>query len=598
MRRLLTEMQPDRLEDLIAANALYRPGPMDLIPDYNARKNGEQQVPASHPIVEKFTRDTYGIMVYQEQVMQIVHELGGIPLRQAYTLIKAISKKKEKVINANRAAFIAGAGERGLDESKADELFELILKFAGYGFNKSHSTGYAIVAYQTALLKTYFPNQYMAAFLTYESQAQKVEDWIKYKDDCRRTRFLNGKVGVEIMPPDINVSDEDFTVVFDEDEPRDAVHGHVRFGLRALKGAGDKAIRAIVAERKANGPFTSLYDFAERVPPGMVNKATIEALICCGAFDSVHGQSSRASMVASINDAVSAGQSVARDRAAGQGGLFGAEDAPAAEAALEPSLVRAPAWDDLETLAKEKEVLGFYVSSHPLDQWSREIATFATASTDEAAAMRQDACAIVGALIKQVRPVVTRKGDRMAIMTIEDAGGSMDAVLFPRTYAEQSQNLMKDAVAFIAGKVDLQRGDPQLIVERVIPAERAAQQLASGVEITIDAVRENGSLDSLLHQLRGVLSRPAFGPVGGGEAASPAPVSLRIRTRLSPSAGSTEARPTHMVTLKPRGLLLAPTPAAIEEIEHVVGRGAVAITGGLPGWLSERSEHRRRRAGA
>lgn len=173
MRRLLLDMRPDRLEDLIAANALFRPGPMDLIPDYNARKHGQQAVPKVHPIVDKFTEPTYGVMVYQEQVMQIVHELGGIPLRQAYTLIKAISKKKEKVINANRPTFIEGAGTKGLDKKSAEELFELILKFAGYGFNKSHSTGYAIVAYQTAYLKAYFPAQYMAAFLSFESQRRR-----------------------------------------------------------------------------------------------------------------------------------------------------------------------------------------------------------------------------------------------------------------------------------------------------------------------------------------------------------------------------------------------------------------------------------------
>ncbi len=594
MRRLLTEMQPDRLEDLIAANALYRPGPMDLIPDYNARKHGAQPVPQVHPIVDKFTKDTYGIMVYQEQVMQIVHELGGIPLRQAYTLIKAISKKKEKVINANRAAFIDGAGDKGLDAKAAADLFDLILKFAGYGFNKSHSTGYAIVAYQTALLKTYFPNQYMAAFLTFESQAQKVEDWIKYKDDCRRTRFLNGKVGVEIKPPDINLSDADFTVVFDDDEPNDAHHGHVRFGLRALKGAGDKAIRAIVAERKATGPFKSLYDFAERVPPGTVNKATIEALVCCGAFDSVHGQDARASMVASIDAAVSAGQAVARDRAAGQGGLFGAaDDAPNADQAPEPALSRAPTWDELETLAKEKDVLGFYVSSHPLDQWAREIETFATASTDQAAAMRQDACVVIGALVKQVRPVVTKKGDRMAIMTIEDAAGTMDAVLFPRTYADQSQHLVKDEVAFIAGKVDLQRGDPQIIVERIVPANRAAQHLASAVEITIDAAAANGSLDNLLHQLRGVLTRPAFG--ANTDAALRAPVSIRLRTTIPATAATASAAKPHDVLLKPRDCTLCPTPNAIAEIEHVVGPRCVSISGGLPNWLTERANGAGRR---
>jgi DNA polymerase-3 subunit alpha len=193
MRRLLMEMKPDRLEDLIAANALFRPGPMDLIPDYNRRKHGQAPVPKVHEIVDRFTAETYGVMVYQEQVMQIVHELGGIPLRAAYSLIKAISKKKEKIIEAERPKFVEGAGTKGLTADKAQELFELILKFAGYGFNKSHSTGYAIVAYQTAYLKTYFPAPYMAAFLSFESQAQKVADWLPYLEDCKRTRVIDPK---------------------------------------------------------------------------------------------------------------------------------------------------------------------------------------------------------------------------------------------------------------------------------------------------------------------------------------------------------------------------------------------------------------------
>ncbi|NBQ13397.1 MAG: DNA polymerase III subunit alpha [Proteobacteria bacterium] len=247
MRRLLSDMQPDRLEDLIAANALFRPGPMSLIPDYNARKHGKQPVPAVHEAVDPLLAETYGIMVYQEQVMQVLHLLGGIALRQAYTVIKAISKKNEKLINSTREEFVTGAGTRGVDARRAGELFDLIVKFAGYGFNKSHSTGYAIVAYQTAYLKTWFPNHFMAAVLTFESQAQKVEDWAVYLDECRRTVFPDSAdarphVGVEVRPPDVNLSDADFSVVYADGEPHDGVHGHVRFGLKAIKGSGENAI--------------------------------------------------------------------------------------------------------------------------------------------------------------------------------------------------------------------------------------------------------------------------------------------------------------------------------------------------------------------
>ncbi len=600
MRRLLTEMKPDRLEDLIAANALYRPGPMDLIPDYNERKHGLKDVPSVHPIVDKFTRDTYGVMVYQEQVMQIVHELGGVPLRQAYTLIKAISKKKEKVIDQNRAAFIEGAEGHGLSKGAAEELFGLILKFAGYGFNKSHSTGYAIVAYQTALLKTYFPNQYMAAFLTYESQAQKVEDWIKYKDDCRRTRFVNGRVGVEVKPPDINLSGEDFTVVFEEGEACVSTNGHVRFGLRALKGAGDKAIRAIVEERERGGAYGSLHEFCERVPPGTVNKATIEALVCCGAFDSVHGVENRAAMVATIEDAVRAGQSLARDRAAGQGALFGGGgdeeavggggDGAGSGSGGAVSLARARAWDELETLRREKEVLGFYVSSHPLEQWGWQLERFGTESVEGVAACAQDAPVVVGALVKQVRPVTTKKGERMAIVTLEDERATVDAVLFPRTFGEESKHLMKDEVVFVAGRVDHKRGSGQIIVERVIPAELATERLTSALEIVVDTcpggVSLNGEVEPMLQQLKGVLGRPAYGADRSG--CVRVPVSLRV-------VAAVEGDGVCEVGLRCRGLEVYATGQLLAEVEELLGAGSVRPVGGVPAWLREREDRRGRR---
>jgi len=573
MRRLLVEMRPDRLEDLIAANALFRPGPMDLIPAYNKRKHKTEEVPKVHPIVDRFTAETYGVMVYQEQVMQIVHELGGIPLRAAYSLIKAISKKKHKVIDAERERFIAGAQQKGLDKRGAEELFDMILKFAGYGFNKSHSTGYAIVAYQTAWLKTYFPNQYMAAFLTYESKAQKVEDWIRYKDDCRRTLFTSGKVGVDIHPPDLNKSDTDFTVVFDEGEPRDAQHGHVRFGLGALKGAGEKAVEAIVAERKKTGAYRGLFDFCERVPPGTVNKATIEALITCGAFDSVHGREQRAAMVATIDSAVSAGQEAAKDRAAGQTALFGGPSLGPAkhEPRPEPPLARAKPWDTGEMLAKEKEVLGFYVSSHPLDQHRAAIETFANTDTVTLKSLTQDSRVIVGGLVKSVRPIVTRNGksagSRMAIVTFEDQQGTIDAVLFSETYGQFGAHLVTDSVAFLTGKVDHSRGDPQVIVERVIPVDRAGAYLATGVELEVRDDGTSGAAKGALDTVAGLIrSFPS-----GDHGAVSVPIRLVIRTGgqrydLSCNGGS-------MVT---------PTGELVAQLRRVLGERNVRVKGGRP----------------
>jgi len=576
MRRLLVEMKPDRLEDLIAANALFRPGPMDLIPDYNKRKHGAEQIPTVHPIVDRLTRETYGVMVYQEQVMQICHELGGVPLREAYTLIKAISKKKQSVIDAMRPKFVEGAGERGLDAKQAGELFDLILKFAGYGFNKSHSTAYAIIAYQTAFLKTHFPNQYMAAFLTYESGALKIEDWIKYLDDCRKTRFPDGKVGVEVSPPDVNLSKADFSVVFREGEPRDNLHGHVRFGLRALKGAGAKAIDAIVNEREQRGAFKSLFDFCERVgrcAPGAVNKATIEALVCSGSFDSLHDKDKRAAMVDAIESAVAAGASLARDLAAGQNALFGADALAEPE---EPPLPGTKPWDEIETLAREKSALGFYVSSHPLEQWRSAIGSYSTTDCAALRDLKQNTRVALGCMVKSIRTVLTKRSEKMAIVTVEDTLGAIDAVLFPEAYAATlaalGDRFASDAIVFLVGNVDHARGDPQLIVDDVIAPEDAHNRLATGVEIRLDEFVLNGSGEATLNALSRLVE----------SAAAPASdARTNGATRTLPITLVIDARGRRVV-LESQRRRIPPTPEVLDSLTGAMGEGNVRIVGGPP----------------
>ena len=526
MRKLLRSMAPDRLEDLIAANALYRPGPMALIPTYNDRKHGREEVPKVHPIVDKFTAETYGIMIYQEQVMQIVHELGGIPLRAAYGLIKAISKKKEKVINAQKAKFIEGAQSQGLAKKKAIELFDLILKFAGYGFNKSHSTGYAIVAYQTAYLKTYFPAQYMAAVLTFESE--NTEKVVKYIDECRRIPFPDGHLGVDVRAPEINTSGVGFTPVFAEGEPRDANHGHIRFGLSAVKGVGGKAIQGIIDERKEDGPFDSLYDFCERVPLGAVNRSTIDALIKCGAFDRVHGVEARAALMEALDGAIKSGQKAAADRASGQTNLFGmfagqpaegSEPADNGAGAVEKEveLPDVPPWTTNEALKEEKKVLGFYVSSHPLDQYSRELESFSTAKGDELLSLPSGSEVIVGGLITGVRKRITQRGrsagQPMAILEFEDPTGPIDAVAFSETYARVSSLLEEDRVVFLKGKLQQRDASASILIDRVIPVERVAEELTSNVRIVLgesaELTHQNGAFRDKLVRLREYLLNSA-----------------------------------------------------------------------------------------
>jgi DNA polymerase-3 subunit alpha len=517
MRKLLAQMQPDRLEDLIAANALFRPGPMDLIPDYCARKHGRQAVPAAHPIVEKHTRETYGIMVYQEQVMQIVHELGDIPLRRAYTLIKAISKKKHEVINAERSRFIEGARARGVSEVEARQLFELILKFAGYGFNKSHSTGYAIVAYQTAWLKTYFPNQYMAALLTFESAARKVEEWVAYLEDCRQTHFPDSTPrrphrGVEVRPPDINRSASAFSVVFDEGEPRDNLHGHVRFGLSAIRGIGAATIESIIREREARGPFASIFDFAERVSGRTATRAVVESLVKCGAFDGLHSIERRAAVFASIDQALAAGAAAAEDRRCGQLSMFGGAEAaapPAPGAAPPPRpLPSAPPWDRLTLLQYEKEALGFHLSGHPLDEHAALLEAFCDATTATVGGAAHDGPVTLGGILSSVRLRTAKRGptsgQRMAIVTLTDRSGSLEAVVFPAAFARCGGHLQEGAMVVLAGKVDRsQAGEPQVVVDQVIPLSQVAQQLAGTIEI--DLCEEEGELTHQMQLVAGLL---------------------------------------------------------------------------------------------
>src|SRR5688572_23155891 len=348
MQDLLMKMQPDRLEDLIAANALYRPGPMELIPLYCNRKHGREPVPGVHPIMDAILKETYGIMVYQEQVMQIFNQLGGIELSNAYKLIKAISKKTVDVIAKFQPAFIEGTMAKGVSRDKAEEIFDLILKFGGYGFNKSHSTRYAIVAFQTAYMKVYHPVEYMAALLTYEMGS--TEKVVEYIEECRRLTLPNGNKGVKVLPPDVNISDKDFTPVYEEMEARAGTkarrhggakgerkkEGLIRFGVSAVRGVGEKAVEGIIEQRQAKGEFRSLYDFAERVDLRMVTRATTEALVKCGAFSSL--KANRAQLLQVLDAAVETGQRSQQDKRSGQMSIFGGPSPASSSSGMTPPL--------------------------------------------------------------------------------------------------------------------------------------------------------------------------------------------------------------------------------------------------------------------
>ncbi len=509
MRNLLLKMKPDRLEDLVAANALFRPGPMALIDDYCDRKHGRKIVPKVHEIVDRFTADTHGIMVYQEQVMQIAHELGGIPLREAYSLIKAISKKKHETINAARTRFVAGAGERGLEKRKAEELFDLILRFAGYGFNKSHSVGYSILAFQTAFMKSRFPIQYMAAVLTYESD--HTDKLALYLDECKRVRLPDGNQGIEVLPPDVNTSGHRFQVVFHEGEERVPENGHVRFGLDAVKGVGEKAVEGMLEARREGGPFTSLFDFCERVPLQLVNRSTIEALIKAGAFDSVHGSEKRSALVEVLDAAMCSGQQAAADRESGQSSLFGGPDPGQGDSAKDTvTLPQVEPWSSREQLQHEKAALGFFVSRHPLDEHRDTLMRFSNVSSVELDRVDSEADVTLGAMISSLRTLRTKKGrnpgQKMAMLTLQDAVGRVDGVVFADNFATLESKLEEDGIYFFRGKVDRRREEPSLVVESAIPLDLGPIQLTDRVRIRLDGDFGGGSeLQDELVKLRELL---------------------------------------------------------------------------------------------
>ncbi len=593
MKRLLVEMKPDRLEDLIAANALFRPGPMDLIPDYNRRKHGTEDVPVIHPIITQYTGETYGVMVYQEQVMQIVHGLGGIPLRAAYSLIKAISKKKEKIIEAERPRFIEGSFKQGLTKDKANELFEMILKFAGYGFNKSHSTGYAIVAYQTAYLKTFFPAHYMAAFLSFESASSAASEWTPYLEDVRKTRVLNPltgaviKTGIEVKPPDVNLSESQFAVVYPEGEEPRADSGHIRFGLSAIKGTSDKAVAALIQDRgsyAARKPFSSLFDFCERVLArgNILNKTTVESLIKAGAFDSVHGRDNRSSMIATGEAALSSAQKAARDKAAGQNALFGLGGGGGGGAAKnsETSLTRTEKWSEQETLAKEKEVLGFYVSSHPLDRWRFWTDVFASTDTAKLKDLPADTRVVIGGMVSANRTIVTKRGasagQKMAILTIEDQHGTVEAVLFTDNYLKFGHLATSDATLFILGRIDRQRGDPQIVIERLVPIDGVP--FTSGrLRVFFDERRHNGASNEALTAFASAAGYPQG--LSTIEAKPGAPTDTPVAAFPMDLVIVGE---TNVVLLEPdRRVRINMEPLRLKQLTDILGSSCLKVIGGV-----------------
>jgi DNA polymerase-3 subunit alpha len=533
LRDILRKLKPTVFEDVIALVALYRPGPLGsgMIDDFIQRKHGKAKVEYLLPELEPILKETYGIIVYQEQVMQIASTIAGFSLGNADLLRRAMGKKKPEVMAEQREAFLKGAIEHGFDQKKAEELFELMAYFAGYGFNKSHSAAYALIAYWTAYLKTHYPRAYMAALLT--SEVQNTDKVIRYINESR-------EMGISILSPDVNDSYRDFRVV---GEP-------IRFGLAAVKNVGDNAIEAIIAAREEGGPFSSLFEFCQRVNLKIVNRRVIESLIKCGAFDTT-GET-RAQMMACLEEYLESGQKRQRDREDGQISMFD-EIEEAIQPLYQPSLPGVPEWEESQLLAAEKEVIGFYITGHPLTRYERQLRLYALANTQTLGEFQDGEKVSLGGMVFKTRLQTTRKGDRMAFVTIEDVQGQVDVIVFPEVYKEFGAALeLTDQPVLVRGIIDWGEDSPKIIADRIVSLAEAAERLSPQVHINLHTL---GLTHDTLGQLKGILQASPGG----------SPVYLHL---LFPDE-------REVVLLSEERLQVAPSEALVQDIESLFGQEVV-----------------------
>jgi len=467
MREFLKKLKPTELEDLIAMNALYRPGPMNNINDYIDRKHGKKKIKYPHPDLEAILKETHGIIVYQEQVMQIANTIAGFSMADADIMRRAMGKKIAKLMQEMSQKFIEGAIGRGIPKSKAIEIMDLIEKFAQYGFNKSHSTAYSIIAYQTAWLKTYYPAEFMSANLTSEmSNSDRVVILI---NECR-------KLGIDVNAPDINVSDVEFNPINDKT---------ITFGLNAVKNVGTKTAEKIIEERENDGKFTDIFELCSRVDLHSLNKKVLESLVKSGAMDSLDG--TRAQMFASIDSAIKYGQQRQSDKHSDQVGLFEASEAIVNQVVVKPPLPDVDEWSEQESLDMEKELLGLYLSGHPLLKHADDLEEFSNFDFTEHVAIRSLEKIQIGGIIRDLRQHYDRKNNQMAFFNLDCLGGQAEILAFSDTY-ERYRNLIEDnKIVFIQGKPTDRSdfADLKLIADHIVPLENARELLSRRVNIRL-----------------------------------------------------------------------------------------------------------------
>jgi DNA polymerase III subunit alpha len=478
MRDILRRYQPTRLEDLTALNALYRPGPIQggMIDDFIARKHGKKKVAYDLPELEEILSETWGVILYQEQVMQIANRLAGFSLGDADLLRRAMGKKKHEEMAAQREKFLAGCLARKIPAKKAERIFDLMAEFAGYGFNKSHSCAYALLAYQTAYLKTHFPVEFMAAMLS--SETGNTEKVVKYINEARG-------MGITVLPPDVNSSDVEFTPTGDQ----------IRFGLRAIKNVGENTVKGILQARESLGRFTTVFEFCESVDVRLLNKRVIESLVRSGAMDGLGAH--RAQMMAAIDRAMDRAQKLQRARESGQHGLFGGGSSPAAPQQSEV-LPQVEEWAEHELLAAEYSTLGFYISGHPLDKYAGRLKDLAAVELSTIEGRRNGEDIVVAGIIVQTRPMRSRRGARWAILTLQDRTGVIDSLVFPEAFQKLEPLLKAATPLLVKARVAVEDVGTRLIVSDARVLDQVTDRPPSLLRVRVDLNALNtGALDRL-----------------------------------------------------------------------------------------------------
>lgn len=479
MRDLLKKLKPQSVNEIMALNALFRPGPMQFIDEFIKRKHGEIPIKYEHPLMEDILKETYGIMVYQEQVMQIAVKLAGLSMGQADILRRAMSKKKPDVMERQREIFINGAKSNGIDLRKAEKIFDILAKFAEYGFNKSHSAAYSMIAYQTAYLKANYPTEFMAALLT--SEIGNVDEIVFYLNECRR-------IGINVLPPDINESKAFFTVID---------NNTIRFGLTAVKNVGLGAVESIVNARK-NKKFESLLQFCENVDLRLVNKRVIESLIKCGSFDFFLIK--RSQFMSVLDECIEKAQLIQKEKMNMQASFFGLNDFDSSKI----ELLDIDEYSENVLLSFEKDILGLYVSGHPLAQFEKKIRRFTTTSIHNLSEAQDGDLVAIGGIISGISHKITKRGEKMAVVNLEDIEGNVEVVVFPKILNEISNELRKDSIFIVKGRVDLSRDIPKILAEKFIPLENADDELINSVHVKVSII---GLEDGLLEEIKNVFSK-------------------------------------------------------------------------------------------